>query len=218
MAASQSKASYFTGVLQFALDFSLQEVFMRVFPLALILVLIPFVLYSQTQPSQPSPLPQGTPSWQRPPSPPGRAIFNFADGKQITIDYSRPSMRGRKIMGELVPYGFVWRTGANSATSFITQTELDFAGSRVPAGKYTLYTIPGEHIWTIIINRQTGQWGTIYNGDMDLVRVNVQPVQLMQPVDQFTIFFQNRGPMAGTLKLEWEKTSVPIEFSEVEQK
>jgi hypothetical protein len=182
----------------------------RLFCSTLFLALISLTLCAQTQ-TPPPPGPQGS----RPVlSPPGQATFAFADGKQISIDYSRPSIRGRKIMGGLVPYGKVWRTGANPATTFVTQADLDLAGARVPAGKYTLYTVPGEDTWTIIINRQTGQWGTVYNQDQDLVRVNVKPVHLSETVDEFTISFVNRAPKAGTLKLEWENTSVPVPFSE----
>jgi hypothetical protein len=151
---------------------------------------------------------------QKPLSPRGQAEFKFADGKQILVDYGRPYMRGRKIMGGLVPYGQVWRTGANAATAFETQADLDLAGAKIPAGKYTMYTIPGETQWTIIINKQTGQWGTVYKQDQDLVRINVKPVKLDKPVDQFTISFQPKGGNAGVIKLEWENTSVPVEFKE----
>jgi hypothetical protein len=147
-------------------------------------------------------------------SPPGQATFKFADGKQITVDYSRPSIRGRKIMGGLVPYDRVWRTGANAATTLTTQGDLTFGSVKVPAGKYTIYTIPGEKSWTVIINRQTGQWGTQYDQSQDLGRVNVTPATLPQPVEQFTISFENRGADAGVMKLDWEKTSVPVEFKE----
>jgi hypothetical protein len=148
----------------------------------------------------------------QPASPRGQAQFEFSDGKKIGVDYGRPYMRGRKIMGGLLPYGKVWRTGANAATGFITEVDLDLAGARVPAGKYTLYTIPGEQSWTVIINRQTGQWGLTYNQPQDLVRVQVKPTALPQPVDQFTISFEPRGAKAGVMKLEWENTSVPVEF------
>ena len=93
---------------------------------------------------------------QAKPSPPGTATFTFADGKTVTVDYSRPSMRGRKIFGGLVPYGQVWRTGANSATSLKTTANLTIGGASVPAGNYTLYTLPGEKAWKLIINKETG--------------------------------------------------------------
>jgi hypothetical protein len=147
-------------------------------------------------------------------SPRGQAEFTLKDGKKVLVDYSRPSMHERKIMGGLVPYGKVWRTGANAATTFETQADLEIAGKQVPAGKYTLYTIPNEDSWTVIINKQTGQWGTVYKEDQDLARVNVKPVKLDQAVDQFTIAFQPDGDSAGVMKLEWENTSVPVEFKE----
>src|SRR3569833_2786019 len=94
---------------------------------------------------------------QKPPaSPPGTATHTFADGKKITVQYSRPFAKGRKIMGGLVPFGQVWRTGANSATSFVTDTDLVVGGTNVPAGKYTIYTLPGEMAWKLIINKETG--------------------------------------------------------------
>jgi Protein of unknown function (DUF2911) len=95
-------------------------------------------------------------------SPPGEAAVTFADGKTVTIHYSRPSMRGRKIFGRLVPYDRVWRTGANAATSLQTDVDLTIGGANVPAGSYTLYTLPGANGWQLIINKQTGQWGTEY--------------------------------------------------------
>src|SRR5271167_4969425 len=92
---------------------------------------------------------------QPPASPPGTASVTFADGKTLTIAYSRPSMRGRQIFGGLVPYGQVWRTGANAATSFKTDVDLNIGGANVPAGSYTLYTLPGASNWKLIINKQT---------------------------------------------------------------
>ena len=105
------------------------------------------------------------------PSPPGQASVTLADGKTITIDYSRPSAKGRQVFGGLVPYGKEWRTGANEATTFVTTTDLMVGDKHVPAGNYTLYTIPNQQQWTLIINKQTGQWGTVYDEKQDLVRV-----------------------------------------------
>lgn len=184
---------------------------MRVIVFTLIL-LTTALLCAQAAPSaQQNPQ---TPEAKQPASPRGQAEFTFADGKKVMVDYGRPYMRGRKIMGGLVPYGQVWRTGANAATSFLTQADIVFGDAKIPAGKYTMYTIPGENSWTIIINRQTGQWGTKYDPSQDLVRVTAKPSQLPQAVDQFTISFESRGPNAGVMKLEWENTSVAVEFSE----
>ncbi|HYR08943.1 MAG TPA: DUF2911 domain-containing protein, partial [Longimicrobium sp.] len=93
------------------------------------------------------------------PSPRDTTEARVADAR-IYVDYGRPSMRGRPIMGALVPYGQVWRTGANEATTLVTDRALRVGGTDVPAGTYTLYTLPGESAWQLIINRQTGQWGT----------------------------------------------------------
>ena len=168
---------------------------MRVFSPWVVLgvLLLPFaVLVAQDNARTPA---MGTPeAGQRQPlSPRGQTEFAFVDGKKIVVDYGRPYMRGRKIMGGLVPYGQWWRTGANAATSFETQTNLQIGDARVPAGKYTLYTIPGEPSWTIIFNKQTGQWGTQYDQSQDLARISVKAARLQQPVDQFTISFQPRG-------------------------
>ncbi len=147
-------------------------------------------------------------------SPPGSASHSFADGKKVTIDYSRPAARGRKIMGELVPYGKVWRTGANSATSLTTDADLVIGGTAVPAGKYTLYTLPGETAWKLIINKQTGQWGTAYDEKQDLARIDMQVGKTMAPVEQFTISLEKGGATSAKLKLEWENTSATVEVTE----
>jgi Protein of unknown function (DUF2911) len=140
-------------------------------------------------------------------SPPGTADVTLK-GQQITITYARPSMRGRKIMGELVPYGHVWRTGANEATTLTTPIDLNVGGANVPAGKYTLWTLPSEGTWKLIINKQTGQWGTEYNEDQDLARVNMQKSQTSQPVEQFTISWKKNGENSADLVMEWENTRV----------
>lgn len=145
------------------------------------------------------------------PSPPGRAEVTLK-GKKVTIDYSRPSMRGRKIIGGLVPYGEVWRTGANEATTLTTEADLNIGGTNVPAGKYTLYTLPSEGTWKLIINKQTGQWGTVYDPSQDLARVDLKKSSLDQPVEQFTISFSKKNDSTADLILQWETTqlSVPV--------
>jgi hypothetical protein len=143
---------------------------------------------------------------------PRAQVETSIDGKKITVDYSRPSMRGRKIVGGLVPYNKVWRTGADSATSFTTGTDLDIGGERVPKGSYTLYTWPSEKGWKLIINKQTGQWGTEYDQAQDLARVDMKREALPKPVETFTISFSPVKNNATNLVLEWENTrlSVPI--------
>jgi hypothetical protein len=145
------------------------------------------------------------------PSPPGTAEVTLK-GKKITIEYSRPSMKGRKIMGGLVPYGKVWRTGANEATTLTTEADLNIGGTDVPAGKYTLYTLPSEESWKLIINKQTGQWGTVYDQEKDLARVDLKKSSLNQPVEQLTISFKKTNDSTAGLVIQWETTelSVPV--------
>lgn len=134
------------------------------------------------------------------------------DGRRVVVDYGRPSMRGRPIMGGLVPYNRWWRTGANEATSFKTEADLIIADSLVPAGAYTLYTLPSENRWKLIINRQTGQWGTVYNPELDLVRLPMTKRALKTPLETFTIFLEHTGPTSGSLVLRWERTEVSVPF------
>jgi Protein of unknown function (DUF2911) len=143
------------------------------------------------------------------PSPPGTAQVEL-NGKKVTIDYSRPSLKGRKVGKELAPYGEVWRTGANEATTLTTEIDLNIGGVKVPAGKYTLYTLPAEGTWKLIINKQTGQWGTEYNESQDLARVDMKKSALPQPVEQFTISFDNKSGKAADLNLAWESTRVSV--------
>lgn len=143
------------------------------------------------------------------PSPPGTAECTI-NGKKVTISYSRPSIRGRKIMGELVPYGKVWRTGANEATTLTTEIDLNIGGAKVPAGAYTLYTLPSEGTWKLIINKQTGQSGTVYNQDQDLARVDMTKSEIKDPVEQFTISCNPNGKGPANLVMEWEKTRLSV--------
>jgi len=144
-------------------------------------------------------------------SPAAKAEVELA-GKPVTIDYSRPYMRGRKIMGGLVPYGHVWRTGADDATSLKTAVDLEIGGVTVPAGAYTLYSLPYEAGWKLIINKQTGQWGTEYDQAQDLARVDLKKTAIASPIEQFTIEFVKKGADSADLILEWETTklSVPV--------
>jgi hypothetical protein len=146
------------------------------------------------------------------PSPPGSAQFTFSDGKKITIDYSRPYMKGRKIYGGLVPYGKVWRTGANEATTFVPERDVEVGGVKVPQGAYTLFTLPSEGTWKLIINKQTGQSGLKYDQTQDFARIDMKKEPLSQPVEQFTISFEPASGDSTTLRLDWENTrlSVPI--------
>lgn len=147
-------------------------------------------------------------------SPPGTASMKFDDGKTVTIDYSRPSMRNRKIFGGLVPYGQIWRTGANAATSLKTDVDLTIGGAAVPAGSYTLFTIPSETGWKLIINKQTGEWGTDYDEKQDLARVDMKVAKNATPTEQFTISLDKTGGSAATLKLAWADTTASVGVSE----
>jgi hypothetical protein len=129
-------------------------------------------------------------------------------GKAITIHYNSPRMRGRKIMGELVPYGKVWRTGANPATSVVTDTDLKVGDLNVPAGKYTLYTLPAASgtPWMLIVNKQTGQWGTVYNQDQDLGRTPMRSATLPAPQEDMSISFEHTTRNSTELHVKWETT------------
>jgi hypothetical protein len=144
-----------------------------------------------------------------PASPPAKANATIG-GQAITVDYSSPRMRGRKIMGGLVPYGQVWRTGANAATTLTTPVALTIGNLDVPAGKYTLFTIPGEKEWTLIVNKQTGQWGTRYDAAQDLGRVKMTVGALASPLEEMTIALRPGEGKKGTLAIEWESTSATV--------
>ncbi len=145
---------------------------------------------------------------KKPPlSPPAKASVELG-GKQVTIDYSTPSMRGRKIFGGLVPYDKVWRTGANPATTLKTAVDLKIGTATVPAGTYTLYTLPSETTWKLIINKQTGQWGTVYNESQDLARVDMQKNTLPQPQEKMSISFENTQGNQTQLHVRWDTTDV----------
>jgi len=148
------------------------------------------------------------------PSPPGTAAVTFADGKKVTIDYSRPFAKGRKIVGGLVPYGQVWRTGANEATSLQTDVDLDIGGTTVPAGSYTLFSLPGQSSWKLIVNKQTGQWGTNYDQSQDLARIDMSVSSLPQSVEQFTISLDKTAGDSAKLNLDWEKTRASVDVKE----
>ncbi|HEY0785486.1 MAG TPA: DUF2911 domain-containing protein [Acidobacteriaceae bacterium] len=143
------------------------------------------------------------------PSPPAQAQVTMA-GKAVVIDYNTPMMRGRKIMGGLVPYDKVWRTGANPATSLKTQTDLRIGSAQVPAGSYTLYTLPSAGTWMLIINKQTGQWGTQYDQAQDLARVPMNKASLPQPQEKMSITFENTHGDSTELHVRWETTDVSV--------
>ena len=149
----------------------------------------------------------GTPAKKPMLSPPAKASVEL-HGKQVTISYNTPFMRGRKIFGGLVPYDKVWRTGANPATTLKTAVDLKIGTATVPAGTYTLYTLPSESTWKLIINKQTGQWGTVYNQSQDLARVDMQKNTLPQPQEKMSISFENTKGNQTQLHVRWDTTDV----------
>ncbi len=137
-------------------------------------------------------------------------------GHKVTITYGRPSLRGRKMIGEHEPYGKVWRTGADEATTIETDAALDINGLKVPAGKYALFTIPDPQSWTLIINKTAKQWGAFsYKESDDLGRTKMKVTKLSAPVEQFTIAMTPSGAGAFTLKLSWQdvEASVPVKVN-----
>lgn len=133
------------------------------------------------------------------------------EGAEIHVQYGRPSQRDpdtgedRQVFGGLVPFGQVWRTGANEATHIRTTRDLRIGDTRVPAGHYTLYTVPGEESWTLIVNEQTGQWGTQYDEGRDLARIPMRVESLESEVDTFTIdVASDVEGHDGALVMKWE--------------
>lgn len=149
---------------------------------------------------------------QKPPlSPRKQAEAKLGNGKTVSVDYGSPSMRGRKIMGGLVPYDKVWRTGANEATKFHTGGDLTVNGTKVPAGDYTLYTLPGEKGWKLIINKQTGQWGTEYHQEQDLARIDMNVAKMPAPVEQMELKLEPKGEDV-VLHMIWENTDASVDL------
>ena len=124
--------------------------------------------------------------------------------------YSRPGIKNRKIFGDLVPYGKVWRTGANSATRLKFTDDVTFGGQTLKAGEYAVYTIPNEKEWDIIINKGSANWGTEYKQEDDVMRVKAKPTKLDQPVESFTMQFANVKPNSMDLEIIWDKTAVSV--------
>ncbi|MCL4402275.1 MAG: DUF2911 domain-containing protein [Acidobacteria bacterium] len=145
-------------------------------------------------------------------SPPAETSVTI-DGKKITINYSAPSMRGRKIFGGLVPYGKVWRAGANAATALTTQADLQMGNLNVPKGSYTLFVLPEENQFQLIVNKQTGQWGLQYDQSQDLGRIPMEMGKTASPVEKFKITLSDEGGNKGLLKMEWENTVASVPFT-----
>jgi hypothetical protein len=131
---------------------------------------------------------------------------------RMMVDYGRPSRRGRVVFGQVVPWGRVWRTGANEATQFITDTPLVIGGVRIPAGTYSLWTVPRPDGATLILNDRTGQWGTHYERTLDVARIEMSREILARPLEQFTIAIEPADG-GGVLRLSWESTSYLVPMS-----
>ena len=145
------------------------------------------------------------------PSPPASASCDLG-GKSIKTNYSSPRMKGRKIYGELVPFGEVWRTGANEATTFVTSGDVVVGGKTVPAGSYTIFTVPAADKWTLIINKKTGEWGIPYKYESDeLARVDMKVSKLPAPVENFKISYEKSGS-GCTLQIDWESTRASVDI------
>jgi hypothetical protein len=145
-------------------------------------------------------------------SPPANVAATIA-GKKITIEYYAPSMHGRKIMGNLVRFGEVWCTGANWATKLTTEANLQIGGLKLPAGSYSIWTLPAANQWTLIINKQTGQFHKDYNSSTDFGRTKMNLKTLPSPVETFKIDLRSDGGNQGTLALDWETTEASIPFT-----
>lgn len=137
----------------------------------------------------------------------------FGLGK-VTLSYSRPNTKGRKIFGALEPYGTVWRTGANAATTITFTDAVKVGGQELAAGEYGLFTIPGKDEWTVIFNKGSKQWGAYeYKESEDVLRIKVKPVKLKDKVESFTIQLTNVYPTTAELQLAWENTALNINLS-----
>ena len=134
-------------------------------------------------------------------------------GSEVWVDYGRPHKRGREIFGNVVPWNTVWRTGANAATQLNTPVDLVIGGATVPAGKYTVWTLPTASGWKLIVNKQTGQWGTEYHAEQDLVRVDAKVETLPTPIEQFVIAFEPAAASPTAITFTWDKTRVSVPVS-----
>jgi hypothetical protein len=145
---------------------------------------------------------------QKPLASPPADTSQTVDGKTVSIHYNAPSKRGREIFGGLVPYDKVWRTGANEATLLKSEANLKIGTASVPAGSYTLWTLPSTGTWKLIINKQTGQWGTKYDESQDLVRVDMNKKTLATPQEVMSITLDPFKNKHSTLHVKWDTTEV----------
>jgi len=150
----------------------------------------------------------------KPASPPASATCALGGGKTIKTDYSSPRLKGRKMIGEHDPYGKVWRAGANEATTFVTDSDLEIGGHAVPAGNYTIFAIPyADKPWILIINKKTGEWGIPYTYESDeLARIPMKVSTLPSKVEDFTIAYDKTGN-GCTLRMDWDTTRASVDIT-----
>jgi hypothetical protein len=156
-------------------------------------------------------------SQQRRPNPlsPHETQTYTVDGATIKISYGRPSMRGRKVFGGLRPYKTLWMPGADEATRIDTSADLKFGQLLLPKGSYTIYTIPDESKWTLIISKEVGQFHTVYHEDQDFGRLEMSVDSLKEPLEQLTISAAPAPAGGGILAIEWETTRAFVPFTVV---
>lgn len=158
-------------------------------------------------------LPAGLVAAQQKRASPHETVKATIDGANVSITYGRPYAKGRKIFGGLVPYGQVWRTGADEATILETDKALMFGPLHVNPGKVSLYSVVTEKGWNLVINKQTGQWGTEYAQGQDVGRVPMKVETLPAPVEQLTIAIEkNPAGKGGVLVISWENTKASLAF------
>lgn len=140
---------------------------------------------------------------------PNAAVSQTIGTAKITITYGRPGIKGRKIYGGLVPYGQVWRTGANESTDIVIPADVTVEGRKLPAGTYSIYTIPGKKQWTIIFNSKLS-WGTQYDQSKDVLRVKVQPESTKETMEQLLFYFRDVTDQSAEVVIYWDQTKVPF--------
>ena len=144
---------------------------------------------------------------------PHETVSATVGGAKITIEYGRPYAKGRKIMGGLVPFGQVWRTGADEATTLTSDADLQIGSLKVPKGMYALFTLPGQASWQLIVNTVAKQWGAFkYDASTDLGRTDMKVSAAAKPIEQFTIAIEPSGSK-GVLRMSWENTVATVEIS-----
>jgi hypothetical protein len=149
------------------------------------------------------------------PAGPRETTLLMVAGGRVAVAYGRPSMRGRPIFGALVPWGEIWRTGADQATRLSTELELRFGDAVVPAGEYALFTIPGERGWQLVLNKAADQWGAFnYDASLDVARVPMQVERLPSPLERLSIALSAQENV-GTLWIGWETTVASARFGAV---